>query len=454
MSDDVMADAAPLLAQAGAAAPAPLQEAPPAPPPMPPADAPPAAAAQPPAGGRPAARRPLRQAAPPARRYILGAILVVAVCVLACWLFPTPISQAVLSLDGGAVTPEGVNTLSLFGACVMTAIALVPILAFIERGWFIKREDVMSSFGLEAITLYMKTFFPTDGRGAPDVVFDQMYDRRYGRYRLILPVLLLGVVVFPLSLLVARTAFVKIAGPGSGDGTLILPGQALAAITGAYAFVIAALVRAALTYNLPPVTLVNAALRLLVAAPLGYAVAVFGDGKSEFLAFAIGAFPLDRFQTIFGRWANQLLNQGLTNPVTDDSDDKALALDGIDTPMSEALADGGVTTVLELAYTDPVQLALRINVDFDVIADLQSEALAYIYLKDKLDQLRPLGLRGAVEISNLMNGENTNSQFGDVFTAACTAAGLTAGGLRNCFKIITSDPYTKFLVATWENRAA
>lgn len=360
---------------------------------------------------------------------------------------------AAQSLDGGPVTAATIGTLSLFGAAIMTAIALLPVLSFVRRGWGIKRADVLSSFEADAISLYVKTFLPNNKSASSEKIFCDMYDHRYGLYRLNMPVLLLAATLFPLSLLVARSALVKIAGPAAGSGTLVLPGQALAAVTGAYAFVVAGLVRGALTYNLPPVTLVNTALRLLVAAPLGYAVAIFGAGKSEFLAFAIGAFPLDQFATYFRRWAGQLINQGLTNPVTDDSADQALALDGIDQPMSESLANCQITTVLQLAYCDPVQLSLGTNIDFDVIADLQSEALAYLYFGAGLAAIRPLGLRGAVEIANLLDLEAKDPDaFNQAFTAAKTALSLTDGGLRNSFREIAADPYTKFLVAIWRGR--
>ena len=397
----------------------------------------------------------------------LKLIALAAVVMFGIWKEGTAMTKVLAALAGGPASPQDILTLSLFGAVIMTSIAGLPVASFIVRGWNIKKSDIMSSLGDKSIKLYVKTFLKKERADAPSIkndlaIFDEMYLRRYGRYRLREPLILLVVTLFPLSLLMSHTALARLAalsGTPIPTGSLILPGEALAAVAGAYTFVIAALVRSAMNYELPPLMLANAALRLLVAAPVGYAVAAFDGTKSEFIAFAIGAFPIDQVQTIFGRLTSKYFNTSDNDPVTADSTDKTMALDGVDQPMAENLAAGEITTAVQLAYCDPVQLSLRTNIDFDVILDLQSEALAYIYLGGQLDMIRPLGLRGAVEISNLMNSETIparpgqpTSDFTQAFTSAQVASKIDAGGLRNCFNEITKDPYTIFLVESWACR--
>jgi len=391
-----------------------------------------------------------------------------AVIAFGAWKEVPAMAPILAALCGSPVKTEemakDIFTLSLFGAVIMTGIAAIPVISFMLRGWNVKKSDIMSSLGPDSIALYVKTFLKKEREAAPstttdDDIFEEMYRRRYGRYRFREPMILLVVVLFPLSLLVSHTALYKLSG-GTVTGSLVLPGEALAAISGAYTFVIAALVTAAMNYDLPPLMLTNSALRLLVAAPVGYAVASFGSGNPDFYAFAIGAFPIDTVQKMLGRLSAKYLNTSDNDPIIADSADKAQALDGVDLPMAENLSSGGITTATQLAYCDPVQLSLRTNIDFDVILDLQSEALAYIYLGGQLDLIRPLGLRGAVEIANLMEDEPSpptpagqpKSNFDLAFAAAQVAAKIDAGGLRNCFNEIAKDPYTVFLVESWACR--
>ena len=387
----------------------------------------------------------------------LGGTAAVLIVLYGLWAYGADLSAALAPLVGAPPTPQSIAVLSLFGAVIMTAIAGLPILAFISRGWTIKYADVMSSLSPDAITLYVSTFMSNERRAMvkgqqenDTAIFSRVYIRRYGRYRLREPLMLLMVTLFPLALLVSHTALARLLATAHlhyAQPSLILPDEALAAITGAYAFVIASLVRAAFTYNLPPLVLVNAALRLLVAAPLGYAVASWGGGKSDFIAFAIGAFPLDQAQTIIRRLTSNYFNTTAGN--TDDTPDAAIALDGVGQTISESLANGEITTAAQLAYCDPVQVSLRTNIAFDAIVDLQSEALAYIFLGDTLSALRGQGLRGAVQISNFMAREQPDpkSDFAVEFLAAQAASKMDLGGLRNGFRTISCDPYTKFLVA-------
>jgi hypothetical protein len=366
---------------------------------------------------------------------------------------------------GQPITPQSIATLSLFGAVVMTGIGLLPIMAFYVRGWQIRHDDIRNSLDDQAIERYVRTFLYNAKRDKESHVqiFDRMYTTRYGRYRLREPIILLIAVLLPLSTLASHTALTRLMAyehVGYTTPTLVLPAEALAAVTGAYSFVVANLVWAALSYNLPPLVLVNAALRLLVAAPLGYAVASVGGGHSELLAFAAGAWPLGWFQTQFRRLTNNyLLNAGANAPGGADASptDSAITLDGVDRQVAENLAGAQISTVAQLAYCDPVQISLRTNITFDVIIDLQSEALAAIYLGDKLDALRLMGLRGAIEIAGLwalQDSAETSPQFDKTFAAAQQAAGIAAGGFRNCLREIALDPYTQFLVAVWQFRDA
>ena len=71
------------------------------------------------------------------------------------------------------------------------------------------------------------------------------------------------------------------------------------------------------------------------------------------------------------------------------------SLDGINTSIAEKLAEVGVTTILQLAYEDPIQLSMRLNHSFSYVLDIVGQALVAIYFSGNRfgDVLVPRRLR-------------------------------------------------------------
>ena len=389
--------------------------------------------------------------------------------------FPDPLKAAL-------PFPAETHLASVLVAALMTYLCVHPVLAFCRRGWNIKRTDILSSVDDEAKRLYLTTFLqPSTQRTKPKNLFIDMmlrppeeidssktlveeftriYGHRYGRYRLIWPLVLLSITVFILSYLTADSALARIA-PActSSSGSLAcatyiaLPDKAIAAIAGAYTWVVYALARDATKYIMPPQAIIMAVLRLLVAAPLGYAVAgLAADGLGNFLAFAIGAFPLSTIQIVLQRIANKKfeLNVGAAPDGTEINTDQVTRLDGVDLPTADRLADGDITTISQLAYCDPVQLSMRTNLAFDAITDLVNQALAYLYFGDKLEKVRLAGIRGAIEIRAFVSDlERNDPEAKNAFVVVAGILEQDPATLLRAFREIASDPYTIFLFRTW-----
>jgi hypothetical protein len=383
--------------------------------------------------------------------------------------------------------PAETHLASALAALLMAYLCVHPVVAFCKRGWNIKRTDILSSLDDEAKQLYLTTFLQssTGQRRKPENGFIQtmksgfiemmtrppeeidsskslveeftrIYNHRYGRYRLIWPLILLCVTVLILSYLVADSALARIAQGcvGASCPTYVtLPDKAIASIVGAYTWVVYALARDATKYIMPPQAIIMAVLRLLVAAPLGYAVAsLASDGLGNFLAFAIGAFPLSTIQVVLQRVANKKfdLNVGAAPDGTTINTDQVTRLDGVDLPTADRLADGDITTISQLAYCDPVQLSMRTNLAFDAITDLVNQALAYLYFGDKLEKVRPAGIRGAIEIRSFVSDlEQRDLQAQEAFIVVARILEQDPATLLRAFKEIASDPYTIFLCRTW-----
>jgi len=91
------------------------------------------------------------------------------------------------------------------------------------------------------------------------------------------------------------------------------------------------------------------------------------------IAFLLGAFPTRSISTIARRLARRQLNLGA------DTEEKAEseleALQGVDTRIAERFADEGITTIVPLAYSDPVELTTRCaSFSFSFVVDCASQA--------------------------------------------------------------------------------
>jgi hypothetical protein len=158
-------------------------------------------------------------------------------------------------------------------------------------------------------------------------------------------------------------------------------------------------------------------------------------------------FPLSTVSTFLRQIANKRLGVEI-GPAK--AEFQVAQLSGIDAAIADRIEDADVTTIPQLAWCDPIQLTMRTNLSFAFVVDICSQALAWVYLDNKLEKLSPLGLRGAYEIRVLLDDLQSDDQADKkcaeaVLPIAATAIGVEPAGLRYAFEQIAYDPYTEFL---------
>jgi hypothetical protein len=99
---------------------------------------------------------------------------------------------------------------ALIAAMLATYVACYPVVAFVRRGWAIKRGEVVSSLSENAKKLYLEVCLNKQPKD-PETEFNAIYDSRYGRYRLIVPSALLALVLLPLTFLVCERGMAALA---------------------------------------------------------------------------------------------------------------------------------------------------------------------------------------------------------------------------------------------------
>jgi hypothetical protein len=336
---------------------------------------------------------------------------------------------------------------------ILLGFLFLPIFAYLRTGWVQRRDEICDYFTADAYSRYFQTFLPAEAanKKKEKEAFLNRYHTRYGRRHFAFPCIFL--------LLIAGAALTPLSGTAllwlGKDTTpwVVLPPIAASAIAGAYMWVAFDLIARNRRSELHPVNVSRAGFRLLIAVPMGFAfAAVAKDPVGISLAFFAGAFPTDSLFTITRRLGLRHLK--LSDTGNEKTERQLECLQCVTTAVGERYTDLGIVTVAQLAYCDPIDVAVRSSFSFNFVADCVSEALAWIYFEDNLKQARPYSLRGAQEIKFLMQqlqeGDKDEQKASDhVIQMLAKQWKMDAQALRYTLGQIADDPYTMFLWDVW-----
>jgi hypothetical protein len=325
-----------------------------------------------------------------------------------------------------------------------------PVCVFLLRAWRARRDLIFDFFDDEALRLYYAEFFPAEELTKLDAVglkanFRRRFYALFGRRFYLVPILLLASVAAIGLWAVAVFLQRALAHPAANDGLLWV---GVSAFLGAYVWVVNDQLGRLSSRDFTPHDVYTAIFRFLIALPLGYCFGkIAATGMAVPIAFFLGTFPADTLFKYGRRFVDQRLNLGES---ADDQSTELEKLQCVNKAQAERLGDVGVSTIGELAWSNPVDLTIRSNLDFNYIIDTMSQALLWVYAEDSTKQLYKFGLRGAMEVSNLLaavdkNDENAKHALGD----AAGELKMTEESLRHMFDEVATDPYTKFLVNIW-----
>ena len=338
---------------------------------------------------------------------------------------------------------------------------IFPLVHYTRIGWQAKRKDILDSLSAEARLAYFKMFNRSEASpasaAAASTEFEKLYSTWYGRKFFIVPGLLLLLTGTMAVTIVVLTGLHKLhyfeAAP-----LFDLPDAAMAAIAGAYLWVVDDFISRARRLDFTPADVMWGVLRLTIAVPMGYAFAVIAaKSVGPFVAFALGAFPLGALTSMLRRLTNKSLG---IDASTDEANDAIIKLQGVNQAIVERLSHEDITTITQLAYCDPVRLVMRSNLSFNFVLDCMNQALAWMYLQASLETIRPFGMRGATEIRMLMQDfdrtapmtpeqQAAHDQAVAAFPLIATAVKQDPATLQVAFRQIAGDRFTDFLCRAW-----
>ncbi len=325
---------------------------------------------------------------------------------------------------------------------------VLPVFYYLLWPWRRRRDRLFSFLDDASVLAYYEQFHKGVGAGtAPTLAtFERHFGVVYGR-RNYLPPLVLLVIATILAALVGTPTVLHIQGLVRHPYAMSL--VAASALAGGYAWAAQDLLDRTFRGDLNAVDIYRAVARILLAIPLGWSLAqVAKEPVGAPIAFLIAGFPTG---TIF-KFGRRIVSSKLGMGDDPDTGLELEKLQSVTKTNAERFYDAGVSTIVQLAYADPIDLCIRTGFDFNYVIDCASQALLWIYMGDLTPKLAKYSLRGAQEVHTLVQDlEDPASKVAAeaLVQEVATLSGVSAVAMKATFEQVAEDPYTKFILSIW-----
>jgi hypothetical protein len=234
-----------------------------------------------------------------------------------------------------------------------------------------------------------------------DKVVMELFTLYYGPITYVLPIIM-NVVVIALGIMIGMVlAKVPFALPsGVGDLVRTAPITLSLGFGGAYIQSLYDTLRRCRESDLSAYSLHFTWVHMVLASILAPLVSkAFAPEVGQFVSFGLGLFPLkDTFE-----YARNMAKKKLEISL-EPEEVKGLPMglvEGLNKKVVDRLDEEGITSIVDLAYSDPIKLFLKTNYPWAWVIDVMDQALLINYIGAKIEALRPIGIRGSIEMSVL-----------------------------------------------------
>jgi hypothetical protein len=340
-------------------------------------------------------------------------------------------------------------------ACFIAWVFLfMPSAVYLFTTWESRFKNLLCHFNDDAVKLYLGKYFSSETlptHGSLHKFFQKKIRLRYGRCHYVMPMFIL-IIISGIAIIMIGFSGLKILKITTDEA--VLPPIAVSALLGAFMWTAYDQINRFGTGDFTPNDIYRCSFRFLIAVPMGVSfAAVVKDDVGIPLAFFLGTFPAKTLMTFGRRFVTKKLDLG-DQAATEKSEMELIQ--GINKPEAERYQEEGVTTILQLAYMDPIDMTLRTNYDFNYVIDCMSQALLWLYLDKSIniDKLRALGLRGAYEarvLREMLQSENAGQKLiAEANLVEVTKVlDINSAAFLKTLLEVAEDPYTKFIYHIW-----
>lgn len=375
-------------------------------------------------------------------------------------------------------------------AALATTVCAGPLIWFLVHTWFVRYDEFCNSLKDGALRAYLERFWARRLIGElltrklisrqvaeesdelsvswlkaaeanPLVckqVFESIYRAQYGLGAFLTPFALLIAISFVAACLVAHMRGCMATGTVCSNMFFASEAPvAVSATAGAFLFAVGDSIRCIRQRCMTVSDSFWYALRLLLAIPIGLAVARAADPTvaQTALAFGFATFPLNDFLKVIRRFAfpHVFVND------KDEDVDKLLALAGVTLPIAAVITAEGIFSIEQLAAIDPVVLSVRTGLPFRFLLSLGSQAvIRWHFGPEASEKLAKIGLNNALSIREIVcaldapgtHGLKVKAPEAVIQSAVKQLGGIEGGGfdatlIEMKFREIAAEGYTRFL---------
>ena len=284
-----------------------------------------------------------------------------------------------------------------------------------------------------------------------DDTLTSLYGETYGPRRYVFPVFELALLNWAaVTILLVKAGFPMLS-PGFTAILAKIPPECLAAVAGASLWGMYDSVERFQAIDLSPASLHYLALRLLLTPAIAYPAGMpFVAGAKLLVALAIGAFPVQTLLDFLkGQARSKLQITGEPEPVEPPT---LHQIQGMTSSMLQRLRNEGFEGAEHLAGADPFKLLLKTNLEWKVILDIIDQAILFDYVGESLALLRPLGIRGSIEIATIQENLLDSAQRDEAMKLVAAIAAVLKQDERGVLNLIRNayeDVQVDFIWALW-----
>ena len=340
----------------------------------------------------------------------------------------------------------------LYWLLVFVPATVYPLLCYAYRRILKNKhftiEGILS--GKTHTELYARAF--SSESKDPQNVSQRLFDFYYQPRAYVAPVLVLAIVAASASAIVLIYAGISLGLPADLEALLAkTPGAVIAGVAGAYMFGVYDVLLRYRSIDLTPISLHFVWLRLLITPILAtFVSAALKEPFSYLVALGIGAFPIKVLSDLIKREANKRLE--LYVGATEGEKPRLHKLQGMSPNIINRLGEEGISSVQHIGYADPVSLLLRTSFEWKTILDFIDQAILFLYLGDKVEQLRSIGIRGAielVEIGEKMTESATKDQAEKMVDLIAKKIEEPPVAVENLIATLSEDVQVEFIWTLW-----
>lgn len=283
------------------------------------------------------------------------------------------------------------------GIVLTWTIAALPSLLYLAfaASYFIRsrphRRHVERLLGVDTVRDFYVKAYRVEGQSAD--MAEQVLPKWTGH---LVPLVLCVTVTLPVSVAAVAVAGLPLGLPATVESAAkALTPVSLAGFAGGYLWGLLACVERFRVVNWSASFVQGLWIRTLIGGLIGGLLP--GPLSEPWLAFSLAAFPTTEIRKWVQRRAAATAQLDPVAP----SVPAWSGIQGVTPELVERLEEADVTSPTALANVDPFQLFLQSNIAWRHILDLVDQAILAGYVGDKLPALRPMGVRGAIEMALL-----------------------------------------------------